>query len=119
MPGATGEVILSKPRFEKLFSPEEANHLIPRLEIIMRDLQLMANNNIKMNKAVSVLGAFSTTAGFFEISAKVTAYFQNVTAIQSVISNSASFITVLNMFVPLMWWPSVPHSVPSVKSQDL
>ena len=42
-PGATGEVILSKPRFEKLFSPDEANHLIPRLEIIMRDLQMMAN----------------------------------------------------------------------------
>jgi hypothetical protein len=41
--GATGEVILSKSRFEKLFSPDEANRLIPRLEIIMRDLQLMAN----------------------------------------------------------------------------
>ena len=34
---------MSKPRFHKLFSPDEANRSIPRLEIIMRDLQLMAN----------------------------------------------------------------------------
>ncbi len=34
---------LSKPRFEKLFSPDEANSLIPRLEIIVRDLQVRAN----------------------------------------------------------------------------
>ncbi len=44
MPSASGEMTLSKTRFEKLFSPDEANHLIPRLEIIMRDLQLMANH---------------------------------------------------------------------------
>ncbi|HUY26202.1 MAG TPA: DUF2203 domain-containing protein [Candidatus Binataceae bacterium] len=34
---------MSKPRFQKLFSPDEANGLIPRLEIIVRDLQMMAN----------------------------------------------------------------------------
>ncbi len=38
----TGEK-LSKP-FEKLFSAEEANHLIPRLEILMRQLQMQATS---------------------------------------------------------------------------
>ncbi len=34
---------MAKHRFGKLFSTEEANGLIPRLEIIVRDLQLEAN----------------------------------------------------------------------------
>jgi len=34
---------LAKIRFGKLFSAEEANELIPRLEILLRDLQLAAN----------------------------------------------------------------------------
>jgi hypothetical protein len=34
---------LAKHRFGKLFSTEEANRLIPRLEIIVRELQLEAN----------------------------------------------------------------------------
>ena len=33
---------LSKIRFGKLFSAEEANELIPRLEILLRDLQMAA-----------------------------------------------------------------------------
>jgi len=37
--GATGEDKLSNHSFEKLFSPEEANELIPRLEFLMRDMQ--------------------------------------------------------------------------------
>jgi hypothetical protein len=33
-----------KPTFEKLFSQEEANHLVPRLEILMRELQRQATS---------------------------------------------------------------------------
>lgn len=34
---------MSKHQFDKLFSPEEANELIPRLEVMIRDLQGQAN----------------------------------------------------------------------------
>lgn len=33
---------MSSDRFERLFSPSEANELIPRLEVLMRELQLEA-----------------------------------------------------------------------------
>ncbi len=35
---------MPKYRFEKLFSAEEANHLIPRLEILVRRLQMQADS---------------------------------------------------------------------------
>lgn len=35
---------MPKPTFEKLFSQEEANHLLPRLEILMRQLQMQATS---------------------------------------------------------------------------
>jgi hypothetical protein len=39
MPRATGEISLPDHSFEKLFSPDEANELVPRLELLIRDLQ--------------------------------------------------------------------------------
>jgi len=34
---------LDKYRFDKLFSPQEANELVPRLELLVRELQTHAN----------------------------------------------------------------------------
>ncbi len=53
------------------------------------DLVIDLKNNVKQNKAVSVLGAFSSTAGFFQVAATLTAYFQSVTELQAVINNSS------------------------------
>src|SRR6266446_6151101 len=38
------EKSVPKNTFEKLFSQEEANHLVPRLEILMRQLQMQATS---------------------------------------------------------------------------
>lgn len=53
------------------------------------DLTLDVKNNIKLNKAVSVLGAFDSTPGFFEVSGSVTAYFTDVSELQAIKDNDS------------------------------
>lgn len=51
------------------------------------DLKIDINNNIKPNKAVGVLGAFDLTAGTFDVSGSITAYFADVAAIAAIPGN--------------------------------
>jgi hypothetical protein len=52
------------------------------------DLSVSIKNNVKANKAIKFLGSFDHTAGTFEVSAKMTAYFSTVDAIRSVRNNA-------------------------------
>lgn len=51
-------------------------------------LNLTVNNNLVINKAVSVLGGFDVTAGFFTVAGNATAYFSDVSAIAAIRNNS-------------------------------
>jgi hypothetical protein len=52
------------------------------------ELKLSIKNNIKALKALAVLGAFEASAGSFEVSATMEAYFSDVTALAAVRNNN-------------------------------
>lgn len=52
------------------------------------EIRLTINNNLSAAKAIGTLGAFEITAGTFEVGGNVTAYFQDVTAIDALRNNS-------------------------------
>lgn len=53
------------------------------------EASISINNNVTPAKAVGVLGAFDATAGTFEVSGELTAYFTDVTATRAVRNNSS------------------------------
>lgn len=62
----------------------------------IQEYTLTVNNNVTPNKAVGVLGSFDVTAGTFEVMAEMTAFFQDITALQSVRNNdSVTFDSIL------------------------
>lgn len=54
----------------------------------IQELTLTINNNATPDKAVGVFGAFDVTVGTFEVSANMTAYFNDTAAIQAVRNTS-------------------------------
>ncbi len=59
------------------------------------DAEITIANNVTPNKAVSVLGAFDATAGMFDVSGKITAYFADVEAIAAIRNNSSVALSIL------------------------
>jgi hypothetical protein len=83
--------------FTKLAIVTSANACPTPLFSFFTDLVLDLKNNVKQNKAVSVLGAFDSTAGFFQVGANLTGYFTDVAEMQAVKDNKS--ITLETHFV--------------------
>lgn len=54
----------------------------------MSDFAFTFKNNVKVNKAVSVLGGFSTSLGQLQVTANANAYFADIAAVNAVKNNS-------------------------------
>lgn len=59
------------------------------------EMTLAINNNVSPSKAVAVLGAFDATAGDFEVSGSVTAYFTTVSAVRAVRNNADVSLNII------------------------
>ena len=53
----------------------------------IQELNITIDNNLSPNKAVGVLGGFDITAGRFMVSGNLTAYFDNISAMQAIRAN--------------------------------
>ena len=86
---------MGKHRFDKLFSAEEANELIPRLEILVRDLQIQAG---AMRKRIGDLARFDDKLAQLDLP-KVIARYPELRPIAARMSELASEIQEMGCFL--------------------
>lgn len=86
---------MSKHRFEKLFSADEANELIPRLEVIVRDLQIQAG---AIRKRIADLARFDDKLAQLDLP-KVIARYPELRPIASRMSELAGEIQEMGCFL--------------------
>jgi hypothetical protein len=92
---ASGEKVLGKHRFDKLFSADEANELIPRLEILIRDLQVQAGT---MRKRIADLARFDDKLSQLELP-QVVARYPELRTVATRMSEIASEIEQMGCFL--------------------
>lgn len=86
---------MGKHRFDKLFTADEANELIPRLEILVSDLQVQAG---VMRKQIAELARFDDRLGELDLP-KVIARYPELRPIASRMSEIAGEIQEMGCFL--------------------
>ena len=86
---------MGKYRFDKLFSAEEANELIPRLEILIREIQIQAG---AMRKRIGDLSRFDDKLSELDLP-KVIARYPELRPLASRMSELASEIQEMGCFL--------------------
>ena len=72
----------------KLGTVSQTDENVTPLFAFAEEITMTINNNVSPNKAVGTLGSIDQTAGAFEVSGSLTAYFADVTAVAAVRANS-------------------------------
>jgi len=94
--GGTRPAIVTKPAFNtssdfsriKLALVDITTPVPTPLFAFATDMNIKIANNVSPNKAIGTLGAFDTTAGTFEVTGKLTAYFSSISAVAAVRNSS-------------------------------
>lgn len=94
--GATAPAIVSGNAFNTTSNVPRINLSIytagtsnpTTLFTFVENMTVTIKNNLKANKAIGVLGAFEETAGFFQISGKMSVYFAEVEVISQLLNNA-------------------------------
>jgi hypothetical protein len=81
-------------RFRMVVNTEDTTVYTPLFNYAS-EATITINNNVSMNKALTVFGGFNATAGLFEVGGDVDAYFTSVTATQAIINNTDVSMEVL------------------------
>lgn len=71
----------------KMSSVTSIDEAPTELFAFITEATINVSNNVSVNKAVGVLGGFDITAGTFQVSGSITAYFSNVSAISAIRNN--------------------------------
>jgi hypothetical protein len=74
----------------------------------VQEMSLAINNNVEPLKAIGVLGAFDASIGDFEVTGDITAYFNDIEAVQAVRNSDSLSIDFALAFDNQGWWFDVP-----------
>lgn len=62
---------------------------------LFTEMTLTVNNNVTADKAISILGAFETTVGGFDVSGSAEGYFSSVSALEAIRNNTDATIDLI------------------------
>lgn len=93
----SGDAFNTSSDFSRIrLAPTSSTDEAPTAQFVYAmEMTLSINNNITINKAVSVLGGFGLTLGTFEVGAELSAYLSTIDGLQSIKDNDSVTLDVV------------------------